>query len=239
MSDLLSQGKSIKRGEIYEIAQRPVEEKGMLLKKLSEAFEVPEIPDSSDSQDLKVPHESSSDCENPETITKVSNGFRKVLVVQSNHMNEKEKTIIVADITAKVKRTFMASHVELPPRFGLMEESMVMLERLEMVNVDDLVAYVGTVNDKEILNKIEIGLRDVFALSIRKQIKGDVRCLCTACADRLRVRNLYFIKRIDSFERDRYMCETCGSFGNRYLVARQQYEKPVKAKKSSRKGRVS
>jgi len=164
--------------------------------------------------------------------------FQPVLIVQSNFLNEKSETIVVATITTEIKKTFMSSHVVLGDDFGLREESMVMLEDLRSVKADDLIAYIGTVDDKEILGKIEIGLRDVLALSIRKQIKGDVRCLCLDCMENIKSRNLYFISRVDSFERTKYVCESCGKLGSRYLVVRNQYEKPVQEAKKSRKRRV-
>ena len=157
----------------------------------------------------------------------VQKGSRPVMVVQSNFLNERSPSVIVAPITTSIKKPSMRAHVVLGARFGLKAESMILLEQLRTVNAEDLFAYIGTIDDREVLNRVEAGLRDVLSLHLRKQIKGDVRCLCNDCMDKLKAKNLYFISRTDSFEKELYSCEYCGHYGRRYLVIRRQYEKAV------------
>ena len=84
----------------------------------------------------------------------IQSGFRPVLVIQDNRMNQNSPTTIVAAITTAVKKTYLPSHVIIGPEFGLDNASMVMMEQLHVVNQDELTRYVGTETDERMQRRL-------------------------------------------------------------------------------------
>jgi mRNA interferase MazF len=81
-----------------------------------------------------------------ETIGSEQNGIRPVLIIQNNLWNLLSPTVIAAPITSKLKKTEQAPHVYLGKRFGLTEESMILLEQIRTLDKVRLINYVGTVD---------------------------------------------------------------------------------------------
>lgn len=82
-------------------------------------------------------------------------GIRPVLVVQTNKLNSNSPTVVVAVITSVRKREDIASHILLETDCGLREPSMVMLEQMRTIDkAEELISYVGKVEDNEIIAKI-------------------------------------------------------------------------------------
>ena len=78
----------------------------------------------------------------------IQSGYRPVLVVQDDRMNENSPTTIIAAITTAAKKTYLPSHVLLGPEYGLDKPSMVMLEQLRVVNQTELTRFVGRITDE-------------------------------------------------------------------------------------------
>ena len=88
----------------------------------------------------------------------VQSGTRPVLVIQADDYNRNAPTIIVAAVTGVIKKRYLPSHILLGQEFGLKKPSMVLLEQLQTVNKDELRDYIGTIEDEELLRRINITL---------------------------------------------------------------------------------
>ena len=111
----------------------------------------------------------------------VQSGTRPVLVIQADDYNRSAPTIIVAAVTGVVKKRYLPSHILLGQEFGLKKPSMVLLEQLQTVNKDELRDYIGTIEDEQLLRRINITL-SLFG-------KAD-RLLKEPCGDMLSSRDL-------------------------------------------------
>ena len=84
-------------------------------------------------------------------------GYRPVVVLQADNFNAKAPTIMVAAITTAIRKTFLPSHILVEDKFGLTDLSMIMLEQQRAVNKEELVNYVGHINDDNVLRRIHNG----------------------------------------------------------------------------------
>ena len=71
----------------------------------------------------------------------VQSGERPVMVIQADNFNANAPTIIVAAVTAVMKKKYLPSHIILGEDFGLKKPSMVLLEQIQTVNKDELTDY--------------------------------------------------------------------------------------------------
>ena len=92
----------------------------------------------------------------------VQSGTRPVLVIQADDYNRNAPTIIVAAVTGVIKKRYLPSHILLGQEFGLKKPSMVLLEQLQTVNKDELRDYIGTIEDEQLLRRINITLATPF-----------------------------------------------------------------------------
>ena len=72
----------------------------------------------------------------------VQSGERPVMVIQADNFNANAPTIIVAAVTAVMKKKYLPSHIILGEDFGLKKPSMVLLEQIQTVNKDELTDYI-------------------------------------------------------------------------------------------------
>ena len=89
-------------------------------------------------------------------------GYRPVVVLQADNFNAKAPTIMVAAITTAIRKTFLPSHILVEDKYGLTEPSMIMLEQQRAINKDELVNYVGHIDDNNVLRKIHNGLMKLY-----------------------------------------------------------------------------
>ena len=111
-------------------------------------------------------------------------GVRPVLVVQTNKLNCNSPTVVVAVITSVRKREDITSHIPLETNCGLKEPSMVMLEQLRTIDkAEELISFVGRVDDGETIAKIKDGIRYQFQLTRKKKPirTGYILSLCPKC----------------------------------------------------------
>jgi mRNA interferase MazF len=75
-------------------------------------------------------------------------GRRPVLITQSNWLNRKSPTVIVAAVTSKLKNTDWDCHLVLPMLKGLPKQSMILAEQRKTISKTQLICYRCTLDRK-------------------------------------------------------------------------------------------
>lgn len=108
--------------------------------------------------------------------------------------------------------------------FGLKKQSMVLLEQLQTVNKDELRDYIGTIEDEQLLRRINITLKKTFGLWIYKEEKKEnIRCLCPKCLKDYIHNPDYIVRRLDPFAKVKDHCDKCNQSGWDYVIAERQH----------------
>jgi mRNA interferase MazF len=147
-------------------------------------------------------------------------GIRPILVVQNDVGNRHSPTIIVAPITTQVKKTWLPTHIGIPPSFGLPHQSMVMLEQVRTIDRSRFGEYLGYL-DNDVMDYIDealaisIGLSDLLGQGrpvhheTPHQGKSDpdelVLTLCGSCRQRFINSPAHIVRRADPTQKK----ETC------------------------------
>lgn len=152
-------------------------------------------------------------------------GVRPVLVVQTNKLNSNSPTVVVAVITSACKREDIASHILLETECGLREPSMVMLEQMRTIDkAEELISYVGKIEDGEIVAKIKDGIRYQFQLMrARKPIRtGYILSLCPKCRSEFFSVPENILRRVDPLQVEKEPCDKCQvGYGYDYLITKR------------------
>ena len=115
--------------------------------------------------------------------------------------------------------TYLPSHVILESRFGLQQDSMVMLEQIRTVNRSDLQKYIGSIDDESVWRKINNAIKKTFGLWFYNlERTGDIRCLCSKCLSDYKKNPSFVVKRLDPFSKKEEKCDRCDNLGYDYLV---------------------
>lgn len=99
-----------------------------------------------------------------ETVGSEQSGMRPVLIVQNNVGNKHSPTLIVSPLTTKNKKMFLPTHVLLGNRFGLKEESIVLLEQIRTIDRIRLGIYIGQIDQPTML-KVDAAIAVSFGLN--------------------------------------------------------------------------
>ena len=154
-----------------------------------------------------------------ETVGSIQSGRRPVLVIQADGINEKSPTVIVASITTAMKKRYLPSHIVLGARYGLKQPSMVLLEQIRTINKAELSDYVGTVNEEEMWKKINNAIKKTCGLWFeKKELAGDIRCLCSKCLHDYLENPSYAVRRVDPFALVKGTCDKCNNTGWDYII---------------------
>lgn len=88
-------------------------------------------------------------------------GIRPAIILQNNKGNENSPTTIVAPLTTKQKSLYLPIHIEIEKDStnNLTENSVVLLEQLYTVDKSRIGDKIGEIVDKNIINKINKGLK--------------------------------------------------------------------------------
>jgi mRNA interferase MazF len=154
-------------------------------------------------------------------------GIRPVLVIPNNVGNRHSPTIIVAPITTQVKKTWLPTHIGIPPFFGLPQQSMAMLEQVRTIDRSRLGEYVGHLDD-DVMDYIDEALGISVGLSallgqdrpIQREMHtphesapGElVLTLCGDCLRQVINSHEHIVKRVDPMQKK----ETCMYCNVRY-----------------------
>lgn len=93
-----------------------------------------------------------------ETIGSVQAGTRPVLITQSNWMNDRAPTVLVATVTSAIKRLDLKTHVLLPKIAGLPKQSMVMTEQRYTLSKESLREYRCTLPD-DVMRQVDRAIK--------------------------------------------------------------------------------
>lgn len=153
----------------------------------------------------------------------VQNGYRPVVVLQADNFNAKAPTIMVAAITTAIKKTFLPSHVLIEDRYGLDEPSMIMLEQQRTVNKEDLITYIGHIDNSNVLRRIHNGLMKLYGYwDYTRYNKANIRCLCSSCLNKYKYVPDLVVKRVDPLTNIKEKCDQCQGYGYDYFVFKKQ-----------------
>ena len=145
-------------------------------------------------------------------------GLRPALVLQADIFSH-SPTVIVAAITTIIKKANLPSHVLVDSRFGLQENSMIMIEQIRTVNKSDLGDYIGFIDDEAVWCKINKAIKKTFGLWFYNLDRvGEIRCLCSKCLGDYKANPGYVVKRIDPFSKKVDKCFKCDNLGYDYLI---------------------
>ena len=149
----------------------------------------------------------------------IQSGLRPVLVIQDDRFNEASSTTIIAPFTSVIKREYLVSHVVMDESSGLTRPSMVMMEQVRTVNQKDLGECVGTVKDTALRRELDRCIKKTFGLwnYMPKNPEG-IRCLCPSCVRNYIDSGMYFVRRLDPFQRQKGSCEKCDRQGWDYVI---------------------
>lgn len=85
-------------------------------------------------------------------------GVRPVLIVQNDTGNKYSPTVIVAAVTSKMTKAKLPTHIELcQGEFGLMKDSVVLLEQIRTLDKRRLKERIGELSQIT-MNKVNVGL---------------------------------------------------------------------------------
>lgn len=93
-------------------------------------------------------------------------GIRPVLIIQNDTGNKHSPTVICAAITSKMNKAKLPTHVELCQKYGVVKDSVILLEQLRTIDkkrLKDKVCHL----DKEIIEKVNQALLISLELYIK------------------------------------------------------------------------
>lgn len=136
-----------------------------------------------------------------ETRGSVQNGFRPVIVLQADEINDRSTTTIVAPLTGIIKKPYFFSHVYIGKRYRLEIPSMILMEQITTVNQSDLKDCLGKVTEKALIRNINAALMRTFGIRQNNSINtGDIRCLCQKHLQEYKLLPDFIIKRFDPLQ---------------------------------------
>lgn len=153
-----------------------------------------------------------------ETRGSVQNGFRPVIVLQADEINDRSTTTIVAPLTGIIKKPYFFSHVYIGKRYRLEIPSMILMEQITTVNQSDLKDCLGKVTEKALIRNINAALMRTFGIRQNNSINtGDIRCLCQKHLQEYKLLPDFIIKRFDPLQVKKDKCDKCNDLGYDYV----------------------
>ena len=88
---------------------------------------------------------------------------------------------------------------------------MVLLEQIQTINKNDLLDYIGSVNNERLMKRIDNSLKKTFGFWFyKKEDATNVLTLCPSCLKDYMSTNDYIIRRHDHFAKRKTKCDKCG-----------------------------
>ena len=70
-------------------------------------------------------------------------GIRPILIVQNDVGNKYSPTIIAAAVTSKINKAKLPTHIEIPSAYGLVKDSVILLEQIRTLDKRRLKERIG------------------------------------------------------------------------------------------------
>ena len=70
-------------------------------------------------------------------------GVRPVLIIQNDIGNKYSPTVIIAAITSQINKAKLPTHIELPSAYGLVKDSVILLEQIRTLDKRRLKERIG------------------------------------------------------------------------------------------------
>ena len=70
-------------------------------------------------------------------------GLRPVLIIQNDIGNKYSPTIIAAAVTSKINKAKLPTHIEIPSAYGLVKDSVILLEQIRTLDKRRLKERIG------------------------------------------------------------------------------------------------
>ena len=108
-------------------------------------------------------------CSLPDNHNSVQGGFRPVFILSNNKNNTYSTTLNIIPITSKMNKRRLPVHVELwdHKKYGLQKPSTMMIEQISTVSSEMLDRKIGSVEDKETLDRISAAMLIQFPVLFR------------------------------------------------------------------------
>ena len=81
-------------------------------------------------------------------------GIRPVLVVQNDIGNKYSPSVIAAAVTSKINKAKLPTHIELPSSYGLVKDSVILLEQIRTLDKRRLKERIGELNE-DTMSKVD------------------------------------------------------------------------------------
>ena len=143
-------------------------------------------------------------CDIKSSFGSVQNGRRPVVIIQNDKGNQNSDTFIIVPLTTVVKKTNQKTHVLVKKNFGLMEDSLFLGEQIMTVSREQLLEYIGHIDDSKLKKKfndavaVSLGLRSSGFYNGRYAL---VKTLCPECLEYYKKKKQYSIIRVDNFQK--------------------------------------
>jgi mRNA interferase MazF len=78
-------------------------------------------------------------------------GLRPVLIVQNDIGNKYSPTVIAAAVTSKINKAKLPTHIEIPSAYGLVKDSVILLEQIRTLDKRRLKERIGELPEATML----------------------------------------------------------------------------------------
>lgn len=154
-----------------------------------------------------------------ESMNHIINGYRPVVILQSDRFNLNSPTVMAAPLTSSIKRTFLPYHIVVEEKYGLDKPSMILLEQQRAVDKEELKKYIGHIDDSSVYRSIKAGMRKLYGYAdYSNGYDSNIRCLCSRCVKKYMNTPGMIVKRVDPFACIKEKCDQCDGLGFDYLV---------------------
>lgn len=102
-------------------------------------------------------------------IENIQKGQRPVIIIQNNKGNKYSKSVIICPITS-IHKNRLRTHLDIGKSGGLHRNSTILCEQITTIPIYNLKRYIGTVNNKVALKKLNKCIRIALGIpQCRKQ----------------------------------------------------------------------
>lgn len=95
-------------------------------------------------------------------------GKRPVVVIQNNLANKHSPTVIVAPITAVIKKTYLPTHIIINKNNFLKKDSTILIEQIRVIDKSRIITYLGKLDNFQI-SKIDNALINILSIDINRK----------------------------------------------------------------------